>query len=147
MKRVIFVGIHNKPGLPPLCSSTRTGKVIDQIAMNVSPECQRANLFPVNYLPHDLEERERFIDQFEIDENAVYVGLGKIVCDALHRMDVPLLAVHHPGHILRIGKVQEYVTHVVDRIHEMQSPRHFFCEEDWNGKNICKVQCLNCKRI
>lgn len=53
--RVIFVGIHNKPGLTPLCSSTKTGKLIDRIIENLHIECVKTNLFNINRLPNNDE--------------------------------------------------------------------------------------------
>lgn len=29
--RIIFVGIHNKPGMEPLDSRTKSGKIIDEV--------------------------------------------------------------------------------------------------------------------
>jgi hypothetical protein len=46
MRRVFFVGIHHKPGLPALCSTTKSGKVIDQIIAELPEfECIKTNLF------------------------------------------------------------------------------------------------------
>lgn len=47
MRRVFFVGIHNKPGKSPLDSSTQTGKFIDGIISLIDKEkaeCVKTNL-------------------------------------------------------------------------------------------------------
>jgi hypothetical protein len=57
-KRIIFVGIHNKPGLPPLCSTTRSGKVIDACIKELKPRYRsfKSNLFDTDYYPvHGME--------------------------------------------------------------------------------------------
>jgi hypothetical protein len=55
--RVIFVGIHNKPGMEPLDSRTKTGKVIDRIIDQLKPyECIKSNLFDKEYFP--ISDRE-----------------------------------------------------------------------------------------
>lgn len=44
--KVIFVGIHNKPGKGPLDSSTKTGAIIDSIIKNIQgATCVKSNLF------------------------------------------------------------------------------------------------------
>ncbi len=35
MKRIIFVGLHNKPHRTPLCASTKTGKLIQKIIWQI----------------------------------------------------------------------------------------------------------------
>lgn len=52
--RIYFVGIHNKPGLTPLCSSTRSGKLIDGVIAaikNPHVEILKTNLYDLDYLP------------------------------------------------------------------------------------------------
>lgn len=104
MKRVIFVGIHNKPGLPPLCSTTRTGKVIDRVISKlIVKNCERKNIFPVEYMPKRQEAIE-LTRQFEIDPDALYVGLGKVVCNQLWLLNIKnLVPVHHPSYMMRQG--------------------------------------------
>jgi hypothetical protein len=50
--RIIFVGIHNKPGMEPLDSRTKSGKIIDEVIAGLDgPECVKTNLFDANELP------------------------------------------------------------------------------------------------
>jgi len=51
--RVIFVGIHNKPDTPPLCSTTRTGKLIDRVIDQIDIECLKTNLFDDDSIPKE----------------------------------------------------------------------------------------------
>jgi hypothetical protein len=44
--RIIFVGIHNKPGMKPLDSRTKSGKIIDEVIRGLEGrECVKTNLF------------------------------------------------------------------------------------------------------
>lgn len=50
--RVIFVGIHNKPGLTPLCSTTKSGKLIDRVIARVKCDMVlKTNLYDVDEMP------------------------------------------------------------------------------------------------
>jgi len=56
--RVIFVGIHNKPGMNPLDSKTKTGKLIDRIIERLSEntEALKTNLCDCVHFVTDLPE-------------------------------------------------------------------------------------------
>lgn len=116
--KIVFVGLHNKPGFPPLCSTTKTGQVVDLIIGHFNNvEFEKKNIFPVEYLPHS-EEREQLIDKFEVEDDAYYIALGKISTDAIERMNVEFYAAYHPGYILRGGlqRKENYIKAVVMRI-------------------------------
>lgn len=125
LKRVVFVGIHNKPGFTPLDSRTRSGKIIDRVTDNVLAFCEKTNLFPINYLPHG-EERERLIDQFHVEDGVFYVALGRVVTDCLERVlpHSQIIPVYHPGHALRRNSINQYVQGTVDLIHGRLYPEN-----------------------
>jgi hypothetical protein len=56
--RVIFVGMHNKPGMEPLDSRTKSGKLIDRIINELPIDCIKTNLYddswPVDFEDNDL---------------------------------------------------------------------------------------------
>jgi hypothetical protein len=56
--KVIFVGMHNKKDKCPLCSSTRSGKLIDRICRELTWETQKTNLYDVDYYPTTEDEKE-----------------------------------------------------------------------------------------
>ena len=59
--KIIFVGIHNKPGKIPLCSSTPTGKIIKQITEKIkTKKIVKTNLYDVDYLPVQEIEKGEF---------------------------------------------------------------------------------------
>lgn len=51
--RIIFVGVHNKPNLKPLCGSTKTGKLINRVIKELPEDVEilKTNLFNVDYFP------------------------------------------------------------------------------------------------
>ena|ERR1035437_9456248 len=55
--KIIFVGMHNKPMKMPLCSSTKSGKLVDRIIEALKPiECLKTNLYDVDYFPKREEK-------------------------------------------------------------------------------------------
>jgi hypothetical protein len=53
-QRVIFVGVHNKPGKSPLDSSTLTGRTVDAIASGLEDfEVVKSNMHDMECLPVD----------------------------------------------------------------------------------------------
>jgi len=119
--KIIFVGIHDKEGLPPLCSTTKSGQIIDKIIERLPTDCtkfEKKNLFPVEYLPYDIQERERMIDVFEIEEEAYYITLGKVVSEAFAGLNVHFFPVHHPGYICRFARStqERYIDTIVEQV-------------------------------
>ena len=118
--KFVFVGIHHKNNLPALCSSTKTGEIIDTIISHFNEDFQweKVNLFPTNYLPMELEEREKLIDLFPIVEDYFYLGFGVTVKDTLERLTKNSKSFYHPGFAIRKGNVfkEKYIKGVVDEI-------------------------------
>ncbi len=114
--KIIFVGVHYKEGKKALCSSTYTGKIIDQIIQRLGPEynCTKTNLFPCTYLPSKSERNQ--INLFYVKKDCLYVGLGAIVRD--HLSDIcNFIPVLHPGGIRYKGiAIPEYVENTVKEI-------------------------------
>jgi hypothetical protein len=88
MKRVIYVGVHNKPGKPPLCSTTRSGKLIDRIIKSL-PEYEhlKSNMFDVEMtsaefqnFPHDSFNYEWASRVDYSREHDIVVALGANIC-------------------------------------------------------------------
>jgi hypothetical protein len=105
-KRVIFVGVHNKPGKTALCSTTRSGKVVDAIIRNLPEfECIKTNLHDTDFLP--VDHQVRWDDTFTewkqragilpgqvIGRDVIVVCLGAYVHQMFKRM---------PGMIMRLN--------------------------------------------
>ena len=117
----MFVGIHNKPGYEALDSRTKSGKVIDKIIARVSAECEKKNLYPVDYMPTG-KEKEQLIGDFEFEDDALYIGLGDHVCKAIGFLVQPnLISIYHPGYVMRRGIVDEYVSGISEKINSLLS--------------------------
>ena len=81
-KMIYFVGIHHKPGLPALCSTTQSGRKIDAVIACLKVPCKKVNLFSTTYIPElpsneYSRELQRFIDN--VPDESLIVLLGQAV--------------------------------------------------------------------
>lgn len=114
--RIIFVGLHNKPGMKPLDSKTKSGKLIDRVI----DKCRRhgmnilkTNLFDVDFMPlpddiplHCFE----WIERVQLFKEDIVVLLGATVHK--HFPDIPMLEiikVAHPASKYSHLEMDEYV--------------------------------------
>lgn len=79
--KIYFVGIHNKPGMKPLDSKTKSGKIIDQIISQFPDcECIKTNLCDIDYFPIDRfeirEECQKWNETYGAKEDSIIVLLG-----------------------------------------------------------------------
>lgn len=124
MKRVIFVGLHNKPHLTPLCSSTKTGKIIDKIISGLpgGVTAIKSNIYNIDHFPcdedniHELirEWHESYKSDFQED---VIVALGKHVQAVLNNTgEISFVKLVHPACLFSSVKVSDYVANALDLI-------------------------------
>jgi hypothetical protein len=121
--KVIFVGVHNKPHLKPLDSSTRSGKTIDGIIEQLpGMKCIKTNLFDVDYMP-SVDEAQKllydFFNRIEIEKNDVVVLLGGIVQNYLSQyLGGKVIRAAHPS--LQFAKVKrvDYISQVATQINK-----------------------------
>jgi len=72
--RIIFVGMHNKPGVMPLCTSTKSGKLIKRIYDKLPKgiEVLRTNLYNIDYYPANSEKLGLILDWYDrIEPNCI----------------------------------------------------------------------------
>jgi len=122
-KRIIFVGMNNKEGRQPLCSSTRSGKLIDKVIAALGPgyECVKTNLYDIDtwpekiYFPHDWVIRSNYLEK-----GGTIVGLGESVHNVFHRYGYRFVKVAHPA--TRSGGITHstYIERAVKRIKEFR---------------------------
>lgn len=85
MKRVIFVGMHNKGNMLPLDSRTRSGKIIDKIIHELPKgdyKALKTNLCDTDYQPDDMETLEQannWVSTYQPTPYDVVVLLGRWV--------------------------------------------------------------------
>ena len=117
IRKIVFVGIHYKPGLEALDSRTKTGKIIDLIINQVGNiPCEKTNLFPTDYLPICRNCQQRYVSLFEFEEDALYVGLGKRVNCQLEGICNNHVPVYHPAWAIRMGQTESYIQSVLEKI-------------------------------
>ncbi len=117
-----FVGMHNKPNTKPLCSSTKTGKIIDIIASKLLFKSIKTNFCDTDYLPTDLldilYERRMWYHRNKPGKNDVIILLGKWVDEnflkeyGIHKCNV--VSIRHPASIYK--NKSEYIDDCVRNI-------------------------------
>ena len=124
MKRVIFVGLHNKPGMKPLDSKTKSGKLIDRII----EKCRRhgmsilkTNLFDVDYLPSKDQMpimSFEWIERVELYKGDVIVLLGAMTHKYFPKLpsDCNSIKVAHPTSKRSYVEMYDYVEKTFDLI-------------------------------
>ena len=66
-------------------------------------------------------ERWTYSDQFNIEDNTLYVGLGRTSCEHLKDIAPNLLQIYHPGYPIRKGKaaIKNYINESVEKIQNL----------------------------
>jgi hypothetical protein len=105
---VYFVGMHNKPGMKPLDSTTRTGTIIDKIIKGLSDDaalCVKTNLCDMERVAQNSSElqvhRDWWHERFDVKPKDVVVLLGDWVHKAFDCRNLRIVKLRHPA---RAGK-------------------------------------------
>lgn len=118
--RVIFVGMHNKPDQPPLCSSTKSGKLIDRIAKNFTHV--KTNLYDVDYYPKGIEEKYElscdWLSRINPAENEIVVLLGQEVHDNCIYESKNIIKFPHPSSQRSHEQMDAYVKYAIEKINQ-----------------------------
>jgi len=117
MKRIIFVGICNKPDTKPLCSSTKSGKLIDRIIKKLPDgiEVVKTNLFDVDYPPKanskvEAELKRDFSLRIQPTLDDIVVFLGVYTHAHYPRyINARIVRIGHPAAVLSNVKKDIYV--------------------------------------
>lgn len=118
--RIIFVGVHNKPGMEPLDSRTKSGKIIDEVAnvlRHKGGEVKKTNLFDCDTLPEKRHMGEWVLDWIErvsLSRHDIIVLLGDTVKEQFPNLPVKTYSVPHPAS--RRIKKDEYVKDLINKI-------------------------------
>lgn len=114
--KVIFVGIHNKPNKSPLCSTTRSGKIIDRIIEKLPDiECIKTNLYDVDYMPKESDKKllvQQWAERVHIDSGDLIVILGNEVYDHYHNpnpYNYHMIKACHPSSLFGNAEIKEYI--------------------------------------
>jgi hypothetical protein len=121
--KVIFVGIHNKPGKTPLCSSTKSGKLIDRIIEGIKPvECLKTNLYDIDYFPVNHDEQIdlalEWHDRIYSDYDCVIILLGAHVRERFCRISGigHIVEIAHPASERSHAEMDKYVSDAIEEI-------------------------------
>ena len=121
--RIIFVGIYNKPNLQPLCSSTKTGKLVKRI-INELPkgiEIKKTNLFDIDYLPEPAKRfelsNEWYYANLPTDEDIIIL-LGALTHKEFRHNVNNIIKVAHPASKRSHEAMNKYVENTVIKIKE-----------------------------
>jgi hypothetical protein len=119
--KIIFVGMHNKPMKMPLCSSTKSGKLVNRIIEALKPiECQKTNLYDVEYYPKREEKFNLAMNWHERIEpklGDVIVLMGAEVHENyVQNMFDKVVKIAHPSSKRSHEAMNEYVISAVEKI-------------------------------
>ena len=113
MKTIYFVGMHNKEGMLPLDSRTRTGKLIDKIIAGVNVDCYKTNFSDTTFLPNDKDIEviaEEWWSVWNPKKEDVIILLGAWVQkNFIHKNGFTICPVKHPAGIFGTAKRGKYV--------------------------------------
>ncbi len=117
--RIIIVGVHNKVGLKPLCSTTKSGKLIDRIANRLTKPIEKTNLFNIDYMPIKSEKQKLIDEWFWVNLPApedVVVLLGGAVHKDFNCEINNLIKIQHPAAQWSHKSMDDYVSSAVEKI-------------------------------
>jgi len=119
--KIIFVGVHNKINTIPLCSSTKSGKLIDRIINELQKkEIVKTNLYNKEYLPEQKDKSELAKDWYKRikpDSKDIIVLLGAEVNKHFNNdKNLKTISLAHPSSIWSNKLMNEYVFNAVKEI-------------------------------
>lgn len=122
--RIIFVGVHNKPGMEPLDSRTKSGKIIDEVIAGLpGRECVKSNLFNAEAVPKHRYDRivgaSFWNTRIEPTPNDIIILLGDTVQAWFNTgQRLKVVCVPHPAsrHIKR----KEYIQDLINKINSQE---------------------------
>ncbi len=128
--RIIFVGIHNKPGKLPLDSYTKTGKIVDEIASMFArwgDQIVKTNLYNIDSMPEGATHAAilvaDFFYQHQFTQRDIVVLLGKDVQTVLtQEYGMGTINLNHPSSIYGGATRKAYIDDAIDRIEKVRLP-------------------------
>ena len=116
--KIFFVGIHNKPNTQPLDSSTKSGKLIDKIILNLkNHKCIKTNLFNLNGIPKETKShQEIWIKTHSPTEKDIIILLGSNVHKLFPQTNSKIIKAKHPSAIWSKQSQEDYIKEILKRI-------------------------------
>jgi len=123
MRRVVFVGMHNKSDLVPLCSSTKSGKLINRVTDELNCDTIKTNLYDVDYFPSPQEKYKLALDWHERirpESDDIIVLLGAEVHKNFdNRYGYEVLKYPHPSSKRSHIQMDEFVGNLTGDLQEL----------------------------
>lgn len=123
--RIFFVGMHNKTGMKPLDSQTRSGKTVDDIIRRTMLECIKTNLSELDYLPLDKVILDAQVslwhEKYQPKQDDVIVLLGRWVHQKFDRRNLKnIIKLPHPAAFNVFPNRIDYVNNAMKEILNIQ---------------------------
>lgn len=122
-----FVGMHNKPGMYPLDSRTKSGKIIDAIIEELPIFCFKTNLCEIEYFPKDKEEITKgnmlWSDKYQPNSDSIIVLLGYWTQKNFELKKGKIIKLPHPASCFGNLKKEVYVENALNKIKEFLSEK------------------------
>ena len=123
--KIIFVGLHNKPGKAPLCYSTKSGKLIYRIVKEGGyDKWLKTNLYDTEYYP-DREYRRYYTASYwhrvKPRLSDVIVLLGAVVQKDFQYLEshTRYVKIAHPASKRSHKAMDEYVADAIAQINKV----------------------------
>lgn len=122
MKKVFFVGMHNKPGMLPLDSKTKSGKLIDAIISQLQYHCVKTNLCEIEYFPKEKKEifagNLEWNEKYQPTDESIIVLLGSWVHRNFILTNAKIIKLPHPASFMVNVDKDAYLKKAVSLINE-----------------------------
>jgi hypothetical protein len=123
--RIIFVGVHNKPGMKPLDSKTRSGNIIDKIIESLPEgiEVLKTNLFIADEVPRKelfISFNEEWYWTYLPNFDDIIILLGAIVHkEFIYTLGLKIIKLAHPASMLHHKTKEQTDVYVKDAIQKI----------------------------
>lgn len=119
--KIIFVGMHNKPGMQPLDSRTMSGKMINSIIDLLTHKCIKSNLCECEFMPKDSaaisEWNIKWFNKYNPSKSDIVVLLGRWVHENfIVKIDSKVVRLPHPASIMGNVNKEKYIVNAISKI-------------------------------
>lgn len=128
--KIIFTGIHNKPGMLPLDGRTHTGQIVDKIIAAIAHNATWAHVFNVALIKSNVYDAEIIVSEdatttltnwkqrTRYRPGDVVIALGFRVQKFFSQFEEisPVVKLVHPGAIFGNENRKKYITESVRKI-------------------------------
>lgn len=117
-RRILFVGMNNKPDTPPLSSLTKSGRVIDKLIAELPQyDCVKSNLFDLEYWPDNMGfTSSGWEHRVSYESTDIVITLGDKVRREFVGSGIRSIAMGHPASLFGQVNTDDYVLTALIRI-------------------------------